>query len=110
MWGFHIHLDIEGFVRSSTYPDDYIGLFRDATGRSLTPAEARTKLTIDKARGHKVLQMSKECGAALCPHATDGCSGFDYSGGGCPGYQRGNGKAAPHSTATTTEVNDAADE
>ena len=45
MWGFHIHLDIEGFVRSSTYPDDYIGLFRDATGRSLTPAEARTKLT-----------------------------------------------------------------
>lgn len=109
MWRFHIHLDIEGFVRSSKYPDEYIGLFRDSTGRSLTPAEVRTKLTIDKARGRKVLPLSPACGAAPCPHAADGCTGFDYTGGGCPGYQRGTGEPAPNDPATKTEVNDAAD-
>lgn len=110
MWQLHIYLDIEGFVRSSKYPDEYIGLFCDATGRSLTPAEARTKLTIDKARGRKVLPISKECGAAPCPHAADGCSGFDYAGGGCPGYERGIAEARRKDPATTTEVIDAADE
>lgn len=110
MWRFHIYLDIDGFVRSSRYPDEYIGLFRDHTGRSLTAAEARTKLTIEKAKGRKVLPMSKDCGAAPCPHVADGCTGFDYSGGGCPGYQRGAGEPAPNDPATKTEVNDAADE
>lgn len=78
-----ICMSIDGFVRNNRYPRDYENVFSDE-GRTLTAAEARTYLAMEKAKGHKVIPCSAECGSP-CKHADNGCTGFDYSGGGCAG-------------------------
>ena len=81
---FSLCMDIDGFVRNNRFPRDYRNLFRDDTGRTLSPEEARAQLAIEKAKGREVIPMSAECGNP-CQHASNGCTGFDYAGKGCPG-------------------------
>jgi hypothetical protein len=75
-------LNIDGFVRNERYPQGYKDLFIGDDGHTLTPAEARAFLALEKAKGRKVIPCSSECGSP-CQH--DGCPGFDYSGSGCGG-------------------------
>lgn len=76
-------MSIEGFMRNNRYPRGY-DIFQHDDGTPMPPAEALTYLTTEKAKGHKVIPCSSECGAP-CKHASAGCTGFDYQGGGCPG-------------------------
>jgi hypothetical protein len=76
-------MSIDGFVRNNRYPKDYKGLFSE-NGKTLSAAEARTFLALERAKGRVVIPCSSEC-RNPCKHADNGCSGFDYSGGGCPG-------------------------
>lgn len=63
------------------------GMFSDTeTGRTLTPPEAREHLMDELAKGHEVIPCANDCGNP-CPNADKGCTGFDYSGGGCPGFE-----------------------
>jgi hypothetical protein len=83
---FGMSLNVEGFLRNSRFPRDYVGVFRDK-GRELGAAEARAMLRLESHRGRKVVPCSSECGNP-CPRADRGCKGFDYTGGGCPGYEK----------------------
>lgn len=78
-------MNIDGFLRFNRYPVGY-DIFEKSDGVSLSPAEALTYLQLEKAKGRKVIPLSSDCGKP-CGHAEDGCTGFDYSGGGCPGYK-----------------------
>ena len=77
-------MNVDGFIRNNRFPNGYEGVFERDDGTPLSPAEARTFLAIEKSKGHKVIPCSSSCGNP-CGHARDGCTGFDYSGGGCPG-------------------------
>lgn len=79
---YHIHMSIEGFLRNNRYPKDF-DVFQHDDGTEMSPEEALAYLVTERAKGHKVIPCSGECGNP-CKHA--GCSGFDYAGGGCPGY------------------------
>ena len=81
-------MNIEGFMRNNKYPHGY-DIFEQDDGTEMSPAEALTYLQLEKAKGRKVIPCSAECGAP-CSHADKGCAGFDYAGGGCPGYVIGN--------------------
>ena len=81
---YGLRMSIDGFLRHNRYPDDF-DVFQAGDGRAMKPSEALAFLTTAKARGHTVIPCSAECGAP-CPHEARGCTGFDYSGGGCPGY------------------------
>lgn len=83
---FSLRLNVEGFIRSNRFPRDYEGVFQDDSGRTLSAHEARLHLQRELAKGHKVIPCSGECGNP-CKHADRGCTGFDYSGGGCPGRE-----------------------
>jgi hypothetical protein len=76
-------MNIDGFIRNNRYPRDY-NVFQDDDGRELSRAEARTFLALEKAKGRVVIPCSSEC-RNPCQHADNGCTGFDYAGGGCPG-------------------------
>ena len=76
-------MNIDGFVRNNRFPQGYSQMFSE-NGRTLSASEARTFLALEKAKGRKVIPCSAECGNP-CKHADNGCTGFDYSGGGCPG-------------------------
>ena len=77
-------LNVEVFMRNERYPEGYDIFSRD-DGTPLQPHEALQFLVLAKAKGHKVIPCSKECGRP-CSHEDEGCTGFDFSGGGCPGY------------------------
>lgn len=81
---FSMSMNIDGFIRNNRYPRDYQGVFQHDDGRPMGPAEARTYLALEKAKGRNVIPCSAECGNP-CRHAESGCTGFDYAGGGCPG-------------------------
>jgi len=78
-------MDVEGFMALSTYPQDYAGMFSGGDGKDLLPAVALSYMCIQRAMGRKVIPMSAECGKP-CAHEGNGCEGFDYAGGGCPGH------------------------
>lgn len=81
-------LDIEGFMRNNRFPRGY-DIFQHDDGTALTPQQALAFLTLEKAKGRKVIPCTSECGNP-CKHADRGCTGFDYQGGGCPGrYKEG---------------------
>lgn len=80
---YSLCMSIDGFRRNNRYPRDY-KVFQHDDGRPLSPAKARIFLAEEKLKGHKVIPCSAECGNP-CKHADNGCTGFDYSGGGCPG-------------------------
>lgn len=80
---FSLSMNIDGFVRNTPYPRGYRDMFIE-NGKTLSPAEARTFLALEKAKGREVIPCSSECGNP-CKHSENGCTGFDYSGGGCPG-------------------------
>lgn len=81
---FSMSMNIDSFVQGSRYPSGYQGVFQRGDGRAMEPAEARTYLALEKAKGRNVIPCSAECGNP-CQHAESGCTGFDYAGGGCPG-------------------------
>lgn len=76
-------MNIQGFIRNNKYPRDYSDVFED-NGKSLTTDEAMAYLQAELTKGHKVIPASGECGNP-CKHVNNGCTGFDYGGGGCPG-------------------------
>lgn len=83
---FSLCLDVGGFLRNEPFPSAYTGMLRSRNGQSLSPEEAATYLVLQRARGRKVIPTSAEC-SNPCRHAASGCTGFDYSGGGCPGRE-----------------------
>lgn len=78
-----ICMSIDGFLRHNRYPQDF-NIFQRDDGTEMPPEEALAYLMTEKAKGHKVIPCSGECGNP-CKHT--GCAGFDYAGGGCPGYE-----------------------
>lgn len=80
---YSIHLCVDSYLRRP-FPEGYEGVFSTGEGDSLSPADAVLFLTLEKARGRKVIPCGSECGNP-CQHVDNGCTGFDYSGGGCPG-------------------------
>jgi len=80
---FSLCMNVEGFMRNNKYPRGY-DVFQHDSGEPLTAHEALQFLTLEKAKGRKVIPMSAQCGNP-CKHAENGCSGFDYSGSGCAG-------------------------
>lgn len=79
-------LRIDEFLRTRRFPSEYRGAFCDAAGHDLEPVAALTYLHLEKAKGRVVIPCSVDCGKP-CRFAMDGCIGFDYTGGGCPGYE-----------------------
>lgn len=75
-------LNIEGFMRHEKYPDAYT-CFQHDDGRPMEPHEALEALALEKAKGHRVIPFSADCGN---PCSQPGCKGFDYAGKGCPGH------------------------
>lgn len=80
---FSICMSIQGFLLHNKFPRDYVNMFED-NGKTLTPEEARSYLQSELDKGRKVIPASAECGNP-CAHVNNGCTGFDYAGGGCPG-------------------------
>lgn len=78
-------MNVDGFLRNNKYPKGY-DIFQQDDGTPLHPDEALAFLHTEKAKGHKVMPCSGNCGKP-CKNADKGCTGFDYSGGGCPGYK-----------------------
>ena len=76
-------MNVEGFMRNNRYPRGY-DIFQKDDGTPLTSVQALQFLTLEKAKGRVVIPMNAEC-SNPCTHASKGCTGFDYSGGGCPG-------------------------
>ena len=79
---YHMCLNIAGFMRNNKFPDAY-DCFENEDGSQMSPGAAFTFLNAEQAKGHKVIPCSSECGN---PCQRSGCAGFDYKGGGCPGY------------------------
>lgn len=82
---YSVSLDLDWFMRRTPYPEGYRGLLRTAQGVELTPEDALSYLALEKAKGRRVQPMGAGCGDP-CVHAHQGCNGFDFLGGGCPGY------------------------
>lgn len=80
---YSLCMNVEGFMRNNRFPRGY-DIFQNDDGTELTPAEALQWLTLEKAKGRKVIPLSSEC-SNPCKHADNGCTGFDYAGKGCPG-------------------------
>jgi hypothetical protein len=78
-----LSLNIDAFMRANRYPQGY-DIFQHDEDTQLTPAQALAFLTLEKAKGRKVIPCSGECGNP-CQHADRGCTGFDYQADGCPG-------------------------
>lgn len=79
---FHLSMNIAGFMRENKFPDGY-DIFKRDDGTPMSPGAAFTYLNAEQAKGHKVIPCSAQCGNP-CSH--EGCEGFDYQGGGCPGH------------------------
>lgn len=85
-------LNVDGFLRNNKFPLGY-DIFQNDDGTELKPEEALAYLHTEKAKGHKVIPCGEACGNP-CKNADKGCTGFDYSGGGCPGYKVPNEKVS----------------
>lgn len=57
----------------------------DDAGRPLNKEEAISAMMDELEKGHKVIPMNAQCGNP-CKQSC-ACPGFDYTGGGCPGYE-----------------------
>jgi len=79
---YHLCLNIQGFMQQNRFPDGY-DIFQQEDGTPMSPGAAFTYLNAEEAKGHKVIPCSAECGN---PCEQKGCKGFDFAGGGCPGY------------------------
>lgn len=84
-----LSMHIDGFMRENRFPRGW-DIFQHDDGSELTPAEALAFLTLEKAKGRKLIPCNGECGNP-CRHAPRGCTGFDYQEGGCPGRYREDG-------------------
>lgn len=83
----HLALHVRDYLDTAPYPEGYENLLKgqDAAG-------AFACLLLEKHRGHTVIPMSAACSPSTsCTHREQGCTGFDYTGGGCPGYIEGEG-------------------
>lgn len=67
-------MDVDGFLRNNAYPRDFTGVFQNDDGTPLSPADALAFLTLEKAKGRKVIPCSGECGNP-CKNADKGCTG-----------------------------------
>ena len=76
-------LDIAKFLNEKTFPEDFDHVF-EVNGISLPAVDALAWLSIERARGRKVLPLAHGCDQP-CQRSAD-CAGFDFGGRGCPGY------------------------
>jgi hypothetical protein len=83
---YRLCLSVTGFLRNNRFPDDYEGVFKQDDGFEMEPITAYNYLISELAHGRKVIPCSSDCGNP-CPNADKGCTGFDYAGGGCPGFE-----------------------
>lgn len=88
----YLCLSIEGFMRTAKWPKDY-NCFEQEDGTPMTSVEALGFIATEKAKGRKLIPGSANCGNP-CQHADNGCTGFDYHQGGCPGHYITKGGAA----------------
>lgn len=81
---YSINMSVAGAIRnySRFAPNKPSGATEN--GKELTNREFLAYLVIQQAKGHKCIPMSEGC-ANPC-EKSDQCAGFDYQGGGCPGY------------------------
>ena len=80
-----ISLNVRYYLNNAKFPIDYENFLRDDKGQSLKPAQARNRLYDALKQGHEVIPYNPNCGNP-CKNQSRGCAGFDYTGGGCPGY------------------------
>lgn len=80
---YHMSFHVRNFLKNTKFPKGFRKMFLNADGRSLSAEEARDFLLDEVAKGHVVIPCGNACGN---PCKQPGCSGYDYSGGGCPGY------------------------
>jgi hypothetical protein len=81
----YLCLNVRGALRNMTKREKR-GMFKHDDGRTMTADEADNALMDELVKGHEVIPMNTECGNP-CRYAS--CSGFDFSGGGCPGHASG---------------------
>jgi hypothetical protein len=82
----HMCLNLRGAIGDLHRSKAKKSYFSDDSGKPLSRLEAIDALMDEVAKGRAVIPCnSKTCGNP-CPSAHKGCTGFDYSGGGCPGY------------------------
>jgi hypothetical protein len=85
MTTYYMCLDVRGALRNMTKRQKR-GMFEHDDGRRMTADEVDDVLIDELTKGHEVIPFSKTCGNP-CRYAS--CTGFDYSGGGCPGHVSG---------------------
>lgn len=83
---YSLSVGIDELIKTTPFPDGYIGLFTNDDGL-MDPEAALAHLTIEKARGRRLIPVSAECGNP-CQHQSNGCTGFDHIKSGCPGRNR----------------------
>lgn len=82
---FGMCINVEGFLRNTKYPSGFRDLVEGDDGKMLPAPQARDWFKLQQHQGRKVIPCNGECGSP-CKNAEKGCTGFDYSGGGCPGH------------------------
>ena len=73
---YHMCIDVKG-VLSRWKMKDFRNLFRDESGRTLTPQEAKDHLIEELSKGHNFIPCG-ECDNF--DHAEHGCMGHDWEG------------------------------
>ncbi|HEX4843222.1 MAG TPA: hypothetical protein VFV57_06085 [Limnobacter sp.] len=78
-------MDVEGAIKnySTRLPNKWSGATDN--GRKVSNSEFLEHLFSEHAKGHKVIPMNGKCGSPC--QQSDKCTGFDYAGDGCPGYE-----------------------
>jgi hypothetical protein len=78
-------MNVRGAIRHHDKAKPHASSGVTVDGRKLTNAQFVDYLWEQALQGRKVIPMAGCCGNP-CSNAAKGCTGFDYSGGGCPGY------------------------
>jgi len=86
---YHICLNLRGAIADLQKSRAKKSYFTDDNGKALTRLEALDSLLDEVSKGRKVIPCNSKTCSNPCPNADNGCTGFDYSGGGCPGYLKG---------------------
>lgn len=69
---YHMCLDVKGALKNWKLKD-FRGMFRDDSGRTLTPHEARDVLLDELSKGHNLIPYGQ-------------CDNFDFAEHGCMGH------------------------
>lgn len=84
-YSMYMCMSVRGGIKSLQSQRGKKTYMTDGAGRSLSKPEAINALMDELAKGHEVIPMNGKCGNP-CKQSC-ACVGFDYAGGGCPGYE-----------------------